>query len=1152
MTKRYFIAFLLTICITFTSEATENSTKIKFAITRTSGDRFNDSFRRYSPLAKYYKEQGCEPFLLDLNKIIHGRYNTQALYLLLSKYHVVLLETRDEGIDQYSSKKAAIAKDVGQALKMYVENGGGLIIQVSAVRYPNDQDETFWNSCLKPFGIQLLHEGIYDSANNLKDTIKPNTQMTFSLTSNITEHPVTTDVKGLLLPLESYISYPGTPPYKFTDAWTIVIRAEKTAKSYKNDQHNCRFSPKITGTYTSAPPVVAVRNFGKGRMVAISINRLFTGINYKNEYWGNQVEFKGANGKPSNSVRLIANAVKWTAQNALKDPSLGKAKPAPYKTIVYPEKVSWDKKSFTTYTNKQAFGIWGLHTDLTDGEGSVADYSAAAKDAGLAFIVFSDPLELLTPEKMKKLKADCEAVSNDSFYACPGIEFTDGVGNRWVLWGERLAWPLKSFQKGKYTYQQWTGKIIKHYGKYIMTNGFTGNALISYKQLLANKAYPENMWWFFNIIPKAYEGDQLIADNSDQMQFALQDLRWFYPITFNRIKSPTAITNALKSGVTSFKDIQSARKVLNQRGNPFHAAKNAQQYISTGNIKITFQVINEQMENNWLYTRGAQRAKCKFTAEAPAGIKSVKVIDAFSGIIRSFNGSNAEKLTREFELVHSRKYSLWLEVTDSEGNIALSHSERIWCYKQDLFRCGDNLNILGPIGMYWHPDRNQMFPLIKKFHNAELVSVQGWDRANADCPLPEAWPLNRVEIAKIGDYPPRAQTTSGARMKVNLAGHDMQYVTMIMKDLVENCDTEKRGGPATSSIARKVQDNEYFDRIDEMFAFRDNTDFFKIWNYRRLREGLEDFEGSLILHQGEFKFKQDITLTGNTPIKLFKIKYPFEAGKQFNKLVVDDLERGKISITINNMRKKYSGTVRPGGYLAVMNSPVGYIGIFAPHDQELSYEFSWPNILNVGLGSDGMEINKGQVIKYRYIAAILTDTTDSAEQLQQLAKTYNLDNGNNGYPLKVKVGTLVNAELFLSLKATSNETAFTAGPAEIIIDLPIRVSGIQDNGCAAIYSSRHPWFNFVPVLDGTALLQESIKASNSIWIGNVFIADNPNIKMTLVKDGQAEDKKPFLEIHNPTKQDIKANVYSPKNTPVFGGRSFCVDIPAENSIQYYL
>ena len=129
--------------------------------------------------------------------------------------------------------------------------------------------------------------------------------------------------------------------------------------------------------------------------------------------------------------------------------------------------------------------------------------------------------------------------------------------------------------------------------------------------------------------------------------------------------------------------------------------------------------------------------------------------------------------------------------------------------------------------------------------------------------------------------------------------------------------------------------------------------------------------------------------------------------------------------------------------------------------------------------------------------------------MQGLVKTYNLDGGTEGAPLKVKVGKLLDAEIFISLQADKYEAKVSAGPAENVIDMPIKVKGLDNNGCAAVYSKLHPWFNFVPVVDGTAMLQESTEKANDIWVGNVFVADNKKIRMTLVKDGQAKGKRSF-------------------------------------------
>jgi hypothetical protein len=75
---------------------------------------------------------------------------------------------------------------------------------------------------------------------------------------------------------------------------------------------------------------------------------------------------------------------------------------------------------------------------------------------------------------------------------------------------------------------------------------------------------------------------------------------------------------------------------------------------------------------------------------------------------------------------------------------------------------------------------------------------------------------------------------------------------------------------------------------------------------------------------------------------------------------------------------------------------------------------------------------------------------------------------------------------------------------------------------------------------------------NQIWIGNIFVADHKDLRLTFVADGQAPNAVPFLEIHNPTGKEIKAVITSPRNTPQFGGTSFRITVPAKGSVKYKL
>jgi hypothetical protein len=146
-------------------------------------------------------------------------------------------------------------------------------------------------------------------------------------------------------------------------------------------------------------------------------------------------------------------------------------------------------------------------------------------------------------------------------------------------------------------------------------------------------------------------------------------------------------------------------------------------------------------------------------------------------------------------------------------------------------------------------------------------------------------------------------------------------------------------------------------------------------------------------------------------------------------------------------------------------------------------------------------------------------------------------------------GRLLGREMFLTVQADRNEAKFQVEPRETIIDLPMRVSGVEDNGCAAVYSTARPWFRWVGVAEGSAWFQEKVDQGSEIWAGNVFVCDHPEVRLTLVRDGLAAGRPPFLEVHNPTDRAIKATLTSPLHTPLYGGTRWMADVPAGASVR---
>lgn len=133
----------------------------------------------------------------------------------------------------------------------------------------------------------------------------------------------------------------------------------------------------------------------------------------------------------------------------------------------------------------------------------------------------------------------------------------------------------------------------------------------------------------------------------------------------------------------------------------------------------------------------------------------------------------------------------------------------------------------------------------------------------------------------------------------------------------------------------------------------------------------------------------------------------------------------------------------------------------------------------------------------------------------------------------------------LTLRAEAGEAQWTAGPRRMVIDLPVRVHGVQDNGCLAFFERKLDHFVFVPALEGSALFQVANDESVDVWCGNVFLSDQPALRLTLVG---ADESNPRLAVHNPTDDMLRARRPSPRHTPRSGGWSGEVEVLPGSSV----
>jgi len=1124
---------------------------------------------------KYFaEEQGHNPFatrVLEPNGFGFGLAEWQEFWGrraeptraldLLRQFNVVVLDTPfDFSIRELGAEERTSAGTARQALETYLNQGGSALIVLQAVRYPGDMDQDYANLVLEGLGVEMLHEGVFDRQRSFETPIASIFQPEgFFRTGNVTPgHPVTEGVERLCLPQYHNGKTPGVVAPRLSPEWQVLVRGEESAQSYLVTREHVTDYAQV-GTYDAAPPIVGVRDFGGGRAMVFSVPARSVHINYGAPGWNMVVETAGdeAAGLRSNGGRLVLNGLRWLSETSAGNPNLGTFSTEPVAAIQFPESVEWDTHQFPAPT-KGVRGLIGARTALSDGSGTVADYVAAAKAAGLSFIVFNEALEGMTAEELDQLKAQCQAACTESFCACPGLEFSDDLGNRWAIWGERVVFPPAQFDRAygetnaeRPALKQWDGAVMHNPGQYWEYCAYPPNMLLTYGNLRAGGAHPANMWWFYRVPPYVYEGDRLVEDQLDEWLYALRDVRHVNPASYTRLTSPAQVESAAAACATGGTSLANIRDWLNTRcGNFIHPAN---PYVTGGPTVEQWAVINGQHDLPF-EVRGKQRARLRFQVSSPSGIREVIVHNCDYGPVRRFLGGGQTTFAQELNLVHDRDHTLTLEVIDTQGRRAISDKLFLWSYKMSLQRCGDNLNFLNGVGLCWHPDRNEMMPLAQMYQGLLAESIGGYDTA---VPLTRqailrTWAMDLVTTRELKQYPTLHE--HGVLRKildVALPGNDVKICDMEMGPIVEAFDSPTRDTPARTSVPRIVDDNGLFTRTHLSYYLQNRNNMYVTWDYRRAREGAEDYRGGMVWHEGKITLKRDRTLEGGMPIMLFYFTGGALDGP--TTVLVDDAAEGLTAVTIPmGERVIKEGGVAPGGFVTAC--PLDqYTVFYAGAGTDFRYVLvSNPDTgqigqLQVGLGRDGQAVKAGQEFSYRFGMATLGGPLLTPEeyisQLQDIGDAFAIG-GTGGVEATLTAGEVVDREMFLALRATDDEAKLRVEPRETIIDLPLSVEGIEDNGCAAVYSARHPWFRWVGVAEGKAWLQEDVDRGSDLWIGNVFVCDNQQVRLTLVDQGQAEGKQPFIEVHNPTDAPVKAAVSSPPHTPLYGGMQLDVDVPA--------
>ena len=338
-----------------------------------------------------------------------------------------------------------LLKRLNPAVDEYVKQGGGVVVYAWASQGSMSAIHSI-NKLLEPWGAAQLHEQVWDPQRqyHYKQLFVHN----YAWTDNLTKHPLTAGLKRVYYLLDGSRG-PTTWTFNLSNDWIRLVCGDAAARSVPGNptvDGSPNFFLDRKGTYDSAPPIIAVRDYGKGRIAVIGITPVVTVFGARYVGYGNVVMDVGDGNLGSDYGKLQERIYRWAAEPASKAGSPGgyveKPQTPAHNPNLMAAPIDWTKFDSGAAGPMPFRGLIGACTQDGGGSGTVAQYVAAAGKAGLQFIGFTEDFTLLDAKKWEAFRRTCRDASTKRVMAIPGFLYRDKTDVR-LGGGRRFCFPGK-------------------------------------------------------------------------------------------------------------------------------------------------------------------------------------------------------------------------------------------------------------------------------------------------------------------------------------------------------------------------------------------------------------------------------------------------------------------------------------------------------------------------------------------------------------------------------------------------------------------------------------------------------------------------------------------------------------------------------------
>lgn len=1057
--------------------------------------------------------------------------------LATKKYNVVLPHT-------------PLDEKTRDALDRFMDKGGGVFLTLFGPgRKGAKQAQEQWeglNRWLAGYGAELRWEVLSDRDRN--NVVSDVMGARFTWTDRISP-PVNDGVEGVLILMARPGWFPPMP-FLYGEEWRIVVRTAPSVKSYPakevKDPLLIPFIPEEARE--GELPILGIREVGKGRMALLGMGRQWIwnppGVCPTAE----AMLSRGAGGKASYWIGVLANTFRWLAQPSRKRGYGGAKTPKrilqPVKVWKDHPKIEWKRVPYGNFPpmsdQPQLVGVVGARSSLSSGKGTVEEFAKYAKEAGLDFIVFLEDALKMDEGKFGKLVAECQAVSDDSFAAIPGLLLEDAQGNHLYTFGDNTLFPKSEMLLPDGRLDTTNVSRMKVLFDYIIQ-------YLRYRNVFGFYRHKENFlpvadYKLYNSFPiySFLDGKQ-IDDAFEEYLYLMgwsgcQGVLALELITDPRLVPVRAkegwrvvatVGNQISDG--TYKPISSIKGVrgLREKWAGSLGWWPPYQYITNGPRILSWTVQNNCVipSGEW-WRPDLWEYRARLHASSDVGLKSVTIYEGDRGIYRRWLLNGEKEFEHTFVLSNSQQIDLVPVVEDIKGRKAIGME--VWNRNTMLnqFICGDRCNFLGdcrlrrkdgsavwlPVGFAGNlgisPSKGELWwgmavqPAISLTPGAPTLPIDGRPIGFQSAKL-------RIAYGFPGEYP-------------RIFSYPTQY--LISPEIgVGQGNFKLAYDPAERGARRTPLGHPYKDPEKQGgFAPNSWTSWYRLiptkvlsgWSRNYACNALEYMR--LGWHSAHLILKQDIRLGKDVSImSATGRKWELYRGRE----LLADSTTGQTAGLFT--RGTYAIDMNPGGSTVVIG--MGGRVSFRHSSGSFSLAYSPPY----------RTLKKGSVIEFSFAWLGVSGTIPKGVIFQTLEILGVTNPGYVGYDPELNKGETIDNYLIWRVDGGGEGISAHLPKVNLECFLCLSVENLNDNWSVYLVDGgrKGPNFRALPVRDGRSYAQLDLTEHPlDIFVGHPITADNSEVKILV---SWMEPRKWFVEVHNPTDSALDVALRSVKDWKIF-------------------